>query len=77
MSNNTQETPDPLKPSKPLLMSLGSVLIHALEYMSPDGRELDLLAMQNSWSPEVEQWIAQMEAKALIPMMRKKRKQNP
>lgn len=63
---------DMLKPSLPLLVKLGSIVVHAKELTSPDGHQFDRIAMESLLrDPDVQQWLADMDAAAMLPKMRK------
>jgi hypothetical protein len=52
---------DPLKPALPLLMKLGSIVIHAEEMLSPQGHPVDVDTLRALVANEdVQQWIADM-----------------
>lgn len=54
---------DPVKPSLALLSKIGSIVVHADETLSSDGRRLDkdvVLRLIND--PEVQEWIKRMGA---------------
>lgn len=52
---------DPTKPNLPLLMKLGSIVVHADEGFSAKGHEFDIEAMMPLLrDPEVQQWIKDM-----------------
>lgn len=53
---------DATKPTLPLLMKLGSIIVHADEYLTPgEGHEFDLVTMRTMLAdPEVKQWVADM-----------------
>jgi len=54
---------DPLKPSVALLSKIGSIVVHAEEFMSPGGHPFDLDAMRTLYGdPEVQEWIEKMGA---------------
>lgn len=62
----------PLKPSPALLAKLGSIAVHADEMMSDDGHHYDRMALQQLIAdPEVAEWIAAMNAMAMVPRKRK------
>ena len=63
---------DPLKPSAALLCKLGSLVVHAEEYLSPDGHRFDLDALKAGLSDaDVKAWLAAMQKMALVPVKRK------
>jgi hypothetical protein len=54
-----------------LAVKLGSIAVHAEEYFSPDGRELDKqIVLGLLKDPEVSNWIFNMGA--LLPLKRTK-----
>ena len=60
---------DPLKPSIQLLCKIGSVVVHAQEFLSPKGHHLDLAALRTLFEDkEVQQWIKDMGP--LLPVKR-------
>lgn len=62
---------DPLKPAASLLVKLGSIAVHAQEYLSPGGHPFDKDAMDPLFAdPEVVAWIKQMDAMAFLPKKR-------
>jgi hypothetical protein len=63
---------DPLHPSAALLCKLGSIIVHADEFHSPDGHPFDLEAMKSGMDAEVNQWIDQMQRLGMIPIRRRK-----
>ena len=67
-------TPEPLKPSARLLCKLGSIVVHADEFLSADGHDFDrqelLVRIKD---PEVEAWIAAMDKLTMVPKKRKDR----
>lgn len=62
---------DALHPSVTLLCKLSSVVVHADEYLSPDGHDVDLVALHSALrDPEVKEWIEQMAASGMAPVKR-------
>lgn len=62
---------NPLKPTPALLCKLGSVLVHADELISSKGHDFDRHALEQLVAdPEVKEWLAQMDAMAMIPRKR-------
>jgi hypothetical protein len=62
----------PLCPSVALLVKLGSIAVHAEEFMSADRHEFDLIAMEQLLKdPEVVEWRALMDQMAMLPKKRK------
>src|SRR5438876_771641 len=52
---------DPLKPDLQLLIKLGSIAVHAEEFLSSNRHEVDIAAMQTLFSdPAVQAWITEM-----------------
>jgi hypothetical protein len=60
-----------LKPSLPVLITLGSIAVHAEELLSPDGFNIDkdviLQLLQNA---ELKEWIKEMNKMAMLPVKR-------
>lgn len=72
MKKKAQAAADPLKPSAALLMKLGSIIVHADEFLSPDGHDFDKTAVEQLMKdPDVLYWLAQMDGMALIPKKRR------
>lgn len=62
-------TTDPLKPSAALLCKLGSIVVHADEYLSPGGHAFDERAIAALLADvEVRRWVNAMGA--LLPQKR-------
>jgi len=62
---------DPLKPSLALLVKIGSALVHADEFMSPKGHELDKTAYDDLMrDAEVKTWLSDLTAKGYLPVKR-------
>lgn len=62
---------NPLKPTVSTLVKLGSIIVHLEEVLSPKGHSFDRYALQTLWDdPEVKEWIAQMNAMAMLPVKR-------
>lgn len=62
---------DPLKPSAALLSKIGSIAVHAQELFGPQGHHFDRIAMKSLLDDdEVNAWIKQMDAIALLPRKR-------
>jgi hypothetical protein len=60
-----------LNPSPQLLSKLGSIVVHADEYLGPDGHQFDLEAMRALLcDQEVNEWCIAMRSMALIPERR-------
>jgi hypothetical protein len=52
---------DPLQPSVALLCKLGSVIVHAQEFLSPSGHPADRAALETLFSDEeLQDWIKNM-----------------
>jgi hypothetical protein len=61
--------PDPRQPSLPLLMKLGSIVVHADEFTEPGGHEFDLHALKTLIrDADVQVWIKAMGG--LLPVKR-------
>lgn len=62
---------NPLKPTVTLLVKLGSIAVHIEELASPSGHHFDKIAVASLLNdPEVKEWLAQMNAMAMIPRKR-------
>ncbi len=60
-----------LNPGPSLLCKLGSIIVHAEELASPDGHTFDRIALQSLLNDqEVKEWLAQMNAAAMLPRKR-------
>ena len=67
--------PDPLKPSPRLLCKLGSIIVHADEFLSDDGHDFDRQSLLvGLMDGEVKACIKGMNSMSLLPV---KRKSNP
>ncbi len=54
-----------------LQMKLGSIAVHAEEMLSPSGHHFDRTVLEGLLKdPEVVEWLALMDASALIPKKR-------
>jgi hypothetical protein len=63
---------DPFKPSVSLLVKLGSVFVHAEEFLSSDGHDFDKVALNQLFEDaEVKEWVAAMDKMAFLPKKRK------
>lgn len=63
---------DPLQPSATTLVKLGSAIIHADEFLSDDGHPYDRVAFEELLrDPDVVEWVAAMNAMAMLPVKRK------
>lgn len=68
-TRKTAAQSDPLKPAIGLLAKLGSIIVHADEFIGPCGHEFDRMAIQQLLADdEVKAWI-----KAIGPMLQQKR----
>ncbi len=66
-----ESKPDPLKPSVALLVKLGSIIVHADEYLSPSGHQYDKAAFDHVLQDcDVQEWIKQMTDMAFLPVKR-------
>ena len=62
---------DPLKPPVALLVKIGSIVVHADEFLSPNGHELDKIALQQLFAdPDVREWVKAMTKMAMLPVKR-------
>jgi hypothetical protein len=62
---------NPLKPTASLLCKLGSIVVHVEEMSSAKGHPVDKYAFGTVMNdPEVQDWLAQMRAMAMIPEKR-------
>lgn len=62
---------DPLKPSLPLLVKLGSLAVHAREYFSPHGHPFDRTEIETRLADsELADWLAEMQALSFLPLER-------
>ena len=69
---------DPLKPSPALLVKLGSIAVHVEEMLSPGGHDFDMIALQELLKdPEYAEWRKQMDAMAMLPLMRSVKARKP
>ena len=60
-----------LNPNVGLLCKLGSIAVHAEEFLSPKGHAFDRTALERLFvDPEVVQWLKEMDAMALLPKKR-------
>lgn len=67
------EEPNFFKISDAGLIKLGSALVHADEYLSPDGHDFDRTTFYGLLKdPEVSEWIKRLSEAALLPQKRKK-----
>ena len=61
-----------LAPGPSLLCKLGSIVVHTDEMLSADGHIFDRVALDQLLSdPEVKEWLAAMDAAAMLPRKRK------
>lgn len=64
---------DTLSPSPALLAKLGSIIVHADEYLSVDGHPFDRDALQALLRDEdVVHWLQQMAFAGMVPLRRKR-----
>jgi hypothetical protein len=62
---------DPLKPDIALLCKLGSLIVHAEEFMTRGGHSVDWAAFKVGMKdPDVQEWLAAMTEMALITLKR-------
>jgi hypothetical protein len=62
---------DPLTPPVTLLIKLGSIAVHAEEFMSSGGHEFDAVAIQGLLDdPEYREWVEEMNKMAFLPVKR-------
>lgn len=63
--------PDPLQPSMVLLITLGSLVVHIDEMISPNGHPFDVEAVKSLLTnQELKDWLKQMDRLALLPKKR-------
>jgi hypothetical protein len=62
---------DMLNPPASLLVKLVSIAVHSEELRSPDGHDLDRVALEAAYDGEVREWIDAMTAAGLAPVKRK------
>lgn len=66
-----KKTVDPLNPSMSLLIKLGSAVVHADEFLSPNGHPVDKSAFaQLVVDVEVSEWIESMTKQGFLPVKR-------
>lgn len=69
MTRDSNSTP--LHPPLTLLVKLGSIAVHVDEMLAPRGHPLDRVALHSLLAdPEVKEWVAQMDAMAMLPKKR-------
>lgn len=63
---------NPIKnPAETLMVKLGSIAVHVEEMLSPQGHAFDKIALEQLLRDrEVKEWLAAMDAMALIPKKR-------
>jgi hypothetical protein len=62
---------DPLKPPLPLLVKLGSAIVHAAEANSDKGHPYDWTAFyQCLRDPDVQEWLGAMTDAGFLPVKR-------
>jgi len=60
-----------LKPEVTVLIKLGSIAVHADEYLSPKGHEFDVVALKALLEdPEIVEWLEEMNKMAFLPVKR-------
>jgi len=60
-----------MNPKMSLLVKLGSIVVHAQEFYSPNGHSADKAALDQCLAdPEVNDWIGEMTKLALVPVKR-------
>ena len=65
------ENKDPLNPSLSVLVKLGSLVVHANEYLSAGGHQFDLSVFYSGLSDdEIREWLASMNALGFLPVRR-------
>jgi hypothetical protein len=70
-NEDEEKTMDPLKPTPQLLVKLGSLIVHADEFLSPGGHQFDKdVFIFGLADPEVNAWLDAMTAKAFLPRKR-------
>jgi hypothetical protein len=63
---------DVSKPKLSVLVKLGSIAVHAEEFISDGGHQFDKIALESLLTdPEVVEWLKQMNKMALLPRKRK------
>lgn len=64
--------PSALTPELGLLVKLGSIAVHAEEYLSPNGHQFDGVALRQLLEDaEVKSWIKEMDKMAMLPKKRR------
>ena len=62
---------NPLKPSMSLLSKVGSLILHAEEFMSYTGHFVDKTEFDRLMvDPEIKEWLQSMDELALVPKKR-------
>jgi len=65
---------DLLKPDISLLCKLGSIAVHAEEFIGDENHHFDLVALKSLLEdPEYRAWADQMNSLAMLPVKRSKR----
>lgn len=63
-----------LKPTESLLAKLGSIAVHAEEFIEPDRHLFDKIALEGLLQdPEIREWLNDMALLAMIPHKRNRR----
>jgi hypothetical protein len=69
--DESAKQPNPLSPSIALLVKLGSIAVHADEYLSPGGHRYDTIAISALLQDEdVQEWMKEMQKMAFLPVKR-------
>ena len=59
------------QPPVPLLVKLGSIVVHCEEMLGPDAQNVDRIAAQGLLNdPTVRQWLSEMTEVGLLPVRR-------
>lgn len=62
---------NPLAPSVPTLVKLGSIARHVEEILAPGAHEFDVHAVKGLLKdPDIQQWMKAADAMALLPVKR-------
>lgn len=62
---------NPMSPSPALLAKLGSAIVHASEAIDEGGHQFDVAAFHSVMNDaDVREWLAQMNAMAMLPVRR-------
>ncbi len=72
MAKKKAPAADPMAPSPALLAKLGSIVQHMVEATGHGGHPFDMSAAEALLSDtQVREWLAEMEALAMIPVKRR------